>query len=349
MRRRSGATASIHERIAAYRTTTVAASTIARKTGPRVDNGCGPTHVDRGLRHGSAPSGRPTCISTPSPAGPRQRHPQRSTDCQGSRASRWPTTARRWHDLRAGASTHRSPLDWPPCPRWAAFAAATCSSSTSSSSRSRSWARCCCDSTRCGSPTRRSSISRRRSSRSSSGRRSTSLGGLYSRAWAYASVGELVADLRRRPGRLDRRDRLLLPRPRPARRRRARRPPSVASHARSSSSRACSRSPGWAASRFLIRASTEWKGWRPGDPDRRERRPTGGRTGADARLRRGRRRRDRPADDRRGARRARACASSACSTTTARKRNQILRGQKVLGGTRRARRRSPASPAPGGS
>ena len=85
--------------------------------------------------------------------------------------------------------------------------------------------------------------------------------------------------------------------------------------------------------RFLIRASTRVEGLAPG---RSRSAPFTDGDGvaagrADARLRRRRRRGHRPPDDRAGQGRARACASSACSTTTARKRNQILRGQKVLG------------------
>ena len=73
---------------------------------------------------------------------------------------------------------------------------------------------------------------------------------------------------------------------------------------------------------------------RRGSTRRRRARP-------DARLRRRRRRGDRHPHDRVGHGRPRACAWSGSSTTTARKRNQILRGQKVLGGARRARARSP--------
>ena len=51
--------------------------------------------------------------------------------------------------------------------------------------------------------------------------------------------------------------------------------------------------------RFLVRASTEWQGWRPGDPDRRAGRRRWRASGPDARLRRGRHRRDGPAHDRR--------------------------------------------------
>ena len=35
---------------------------------------------------------------------------------------------------------------------------------------------------------------------------------------------------------------------------------------------------GMGGARFLVRASTEWKGWRPGDPDRRRRKATPGRS-----------------------------------------------------------------------
>ena len=165
----------------------------------------------------------------------------------------------------------------------------------------------------------RSSTSPPPCSRSSSGRPSTSLGGLYSRAWAYASVGELariffVVAIGSIVG-----DRRLLSAARPARGRRHESRRSGGSRARSSSSRACSRSPAWAARGSSSAHRPNGKGGGPAI------RTVGARRAARTAPRRCRRSCTAPATSARRscARSARpatgsACASSACSTTTAR-------------------------------
>ena len=157
-------------------------------------------------------------------------------------------------------------------------------------------------------------------------------GGLYSRAWAYASVGELARIFDRRGRRVDRRDRLLLRRPRPARRRRhrdgGRSVPALVLRARGpADARRDGRRP------LPDPRLEEWKGWRPGDPDRR-----GGGRLADGPAR------SRPSSTARATSARPSCARSARRSDglgmrvvgllddDRAKRNQVLRGTKVLGG-----------------
>jgi FlaA1/EpsC-like NDP-sugar epimerase len=89
---------------------------------------------------------------------------------------------------------------------------------------------------------------------------------------------------------------------------------------------------GMGGARFLVRASTEWKGWRPGDPDRRRRKAAAGAVGPMPTLVYG------AGDIGATVLRTVAAASDGLGMRIvglldddARKRNQILRGQKVLG------------------
>ena len=169
-------------------------------------------------------------------------------------------------------------------------------------------------------------------------------GGLYSRAWAYASVGELARIIVVVIAGTIAGIAVLLPRPGAA---------GVVGTVTGVGPFPRSffvlegllTLAGMGGSRFLIRRPPIGRlaaGIRDREVDGAEA------GGPDARLRRRRRRGHGPPDDRASRPTGSACGSSGCSTTTARKRNQILRGAARPGRHRRAGRDRPCDrrPAP---